>query len=175
MAKPGPESEKDPMFPNAEDPYEAETRNHNLSMEDIRADVEAGDGFAILQAVAWCGNAARAMPAWLAAAYATRLDRFLRLEIRTLDEAFSVARKKGLNLEAAKKRQAIIGRVDLRFTDLRHEGHSAEAARELVAKEFGISTALAKTYISEVAARFPSPSPDCDCLGCISARKSQNK
>ena len=65
----------------------------DLAIEECRKRFEAGEANALLDALDYCARSGSAMPLWLAEAFCTRYDKWLRYDAKTLDQAFGVERK----------------------------------------------------------------------------------
>ena len=81
-----------------------------LSTQDMidmqRRRYEAGDGHALLAAVAWCPIDRNPAPQWVQQAFGAAVQRFQSGKVPTLDETFGFARNaKGKHVAAARRRR----------------------------------------------------------------------
>jgi len=108
----------------------------DAQLDWYRQRFEGGDNHAVLEALSFCGQYELAMPKWLADAYIKAFHRYLNVETKTLCEAFGVARPKGFNSVAAKKRRNKGFIVYYRVKELHDAGEPVTVALfERVAKE----------------------------------------
>jgi hypothetical protein len=78
-----------------------------LRIDRRRQQFEAGEGWALLDAIDLCGHTGTPLPPWVQQGFAERYRRWLQYDAGSLDEAFSVKRKQN-------KRQAKVERLKSR-------------------------------------------------------------
>jgi hypothetical protein len=85
------------------------------SVNALRAEIEAGDGFAALDAVARCLRHDLVAPGWLARAFVAGYDKVLNCRAGSWDEAFGRPYPKRARLDTLRQRREIRGRLELFF------------------------------------------------------------
>lgn len=71
-------------------------------LERHKAGVEAGDGHAVLEALALAASLNLPMPVWLSSAVTSAVATYQNHDAKTLDEAFGVSRPKGQQKHAVR-------------------------------------------------------------------------
>jgi hypothetical protein len=126
-----------------------------LLVEKRRKQFEAGEEWALLDAVDFCARAGMTMPLWLANAFCERyLDWFL-FQVKTLDEAFKVeGDRKGKHIERRARREWLKPRVVLEVLRLHDpEGENMpldDVLFERVGETLGCGKTLAKDLYYDV-------------------------
>ena len=108
--------------------------------QKLRPRFEGGDNRALLEAVDICARARIPMAAWVAEAFSSRFAAWRRFDIRTLDDAFQVSRRKNTRLDDRARQEQLKWDVLNRVCALRKEGHPLDVELfETVGSEFGMS------------------------------------
>jgi hypothetical protein len=95
---------KDDARTRAEDAANAYAERY---LGELEQTVKQGNGRALLYAIHYCIETGRPVPLFFAQEWTGRFNPWLYHQVRTLDEAFNVARPKGLHFHALKKRAAL--------------------------------------------------------------------
>ena len=125
---------------------------HEKQMELHWTQFEAtDDGYFLLSAIDLCLRTGRAVPLPFAQQFCDRFLRFASFQERTLDEAFSVPRRKRFG--DAKKRYGLMPSVVKRVSDLYQAGATIDGALfDRVGEELGISGSQAnKLYYAKAS------------------------
>jgi hypothetical protein len=135
-------------------PTVAVTRKLTATMVDARRQqFEAGEDWALLDAVDFCARGGMAMPLWLANAFCERYASWSLFETRTLDAAFRVERK-GARLPDRARREWLKPRVVLRVLLLHGQRVPIdEGLFEKVGTDLGIPAGTARDIYYEAKAR----------------------
>jgi hypothetical protein len=118
----------------------------DLAIEECRKLFEAGDPKALLEAIDFCARSGSAMPLWLGEAFCACFDKWSRYEVKTLDQAFGVERKREriFNRKLRLSLQPRVARAVIRLH--RHENLPIdEALFERIGKMFKISMGKARS------------------------------
>jgi hypothetical protein len=122
-------------------------------VDERRQQFEAGEDWALLDAVEFCALGGMAMPVWLANAFYERYAAWRLFRVRTLDEAFRVKRK-GARLIDRARREWLKPRVVLRVLLLHDQGKAIdEDLFEKVGAKFGIPGGTARDIYYEAKNR----------------------
>ncbi|MGK7059827.1 hypothetical protein BjapCC829_24765 [Bradyrhizobium barranii] len=119
----------------------------DLTIEGFRRRFEAGDPKALLEALDLFCRSGDKMPLWMREALIARLDPFLRYEIKSLDQAFDVERKRE-RISSRKMRLALQPAVAWEVITLHREENLPidNALFERVGKKFNISMGTARDF-----------------------------
>lgn len=110
---------------------------------------EEGDNEALLHALFWSNKHDVPLPYELRVVLNERLERYLLLDARTLDEAFGVKRAKGMRLSDQRRRNRLEIPVYNEVECLR-EQMPIDEALEMAAKKHGTSKTVAAELYYEV-------------------------
>ncbi|MCR6651805.1 MAG: hypothetical protein NVV73_10100 [Cellvibrionaceae bacterium] len=106
---------------------------------------ERGEKEAVLEAVRTCAKHGLPMPNWLATETINNLKKWANYEVKTLDEAFGVQRKKGIHINAERKKWRLEINVPIRVAAYQKEGRSVDQDLfDEVGKELGVSGSSAR-------------------------------
>lgn len=123
-----------------------------LLVKERRKQFEAGEDWALLDAVDFCAHAGMRMPVWLANAFCQRYANWRLFRVRSLDKAFKVERKGARRSERA-QREWLKPRVVWQVLRLRTKMAIDDALFELVGKSLDISSSTARDIYYEAKAR----------------------
>jgi HD-like signal output (HDOD) protein len=113
-------------------------------IEERRKQFEAGQDWALLDAVDFCARAGMAMPTWLANAFCERYMAYHLFKAKTLDQAFGAKRPKHTQIGALAKREWLKPRVVYEVLRLRKDNVPfGEELFERVGEKLGIGKTLA--------------------------------
>jgi hypothetical protein len=122
-------------------------------LEGLHTNFNAGDKNALFQAIRECGRQNIPMPEWTVNAFFAATNRWYRMDVKTLDDAFGIEWPKGKRFDAAKRNQNLSYAVYRRCFELSNPELPPETRRrrdnqlfEDVGKEFGIGKTLASRY-----------------------------
>jgi len=116
-------------------------------LEGLRAKYEAGNKAALIWAVRFCHSEHIVAPDWVMLAFFKATNRWLTMEVKTLDEAFDLVYPKGKHFNAARKRRAYQLDVYYRVIELHRAGAPLDDdLYERVGREFYIGKTLTKEY-----------------------------
>lgn len=90
-------------------------------VEQRRKQFEAGQDWALLDAVNFCARERMAMPVWLVNAFCDRYMKWYLFKVRTLDEAFGVERPKRARIKDRARHEWLKPRVVLEVMRLRED------------------------------------------------------
>jgi hypothetical protein len=124
-------------------------------LADLKAQFEAGSGFALLAAIRVCANRDLVMPSWVAEAYIARYDRILNCHAASWDEVFGKPYK-GKHLSTLRQRRRLRFAVYNRIRQILKEIPDTpidDSLFEVVGAEFGIRKTLCNELYYE-AQRF---------------------
>ena len=128
-------------------------------LDTLKAQFEAGDSFALLQAIRKCANHDLRMPDWVAENYINRFDRVLNCKSGSWDEAFGKPYPKGKHIKEMKERRNLRFRVYVRVREIREASKKLipidEALFSRVGAEFGIKKTLCNELYYEVKRMLP--------------------
>jgi hypothetical protein len=107
-----------------------------------------GNPLMLLIAVDACLRTGSKVPLWAAQKFCDQIDKWLRAQVKTLDEAFGVQRPAGKHFDRRKKREALRPYIVLRVLDLnKFQGVPIGGGLfEQVARELKVSA----PYVSDV-------------------------
>lgn len=115
-----------------------------ITLLDLQRQYEQGDGNALIRAIRFCGHYELVMPEWVVQAFHTATNRWYRLEVKELGDAFDLAWPKGKHLKAARKRRENRLKVYFRVKELSEQGESiGDELFERVASEYNLNKSLA--------------------------------
>jgi hypothetical protein len=116
-----------------------------LAVEERRRQFEAGEDWALLDAVDFCARAGMPMPEWLVQAFCDRYVDWCLFRVKSLDDAFKVKRPKKMKLKARERRERLKPQVVLWVLRLQRERRVPfdEALFERVGKQLGIGKTTA--------------------------------
>lgn len=118
-------------------------------IESCRVRYESGDDLSLLDAIFKCAMSSICMPNWVELAYIKRYRNILHFKAKTLDEAFGKPFKKGVNLNALRKRNEKAVGVWLEIRNASKMGESIDDELfEKIGEKFNIGRTLAKEYYS---------------------------
>lgn len=125
----------------------------DVPIEECRKRIEAGEAKALLEALDYCARSGSSMPLWLAEAFCSCYGKWLRYDVKTLDQAFGIERK-GERISDRKLRESLKAPVALEVSRLQEKLPIDEALFELVGKKFKIPMGTARDiYYKENAWR----------------------
>jgi hypothetical protein len=108
---------------------------------------QAGDNQALFDLIVWSLAGGQAPPPEASTAFVERYDRWFKLEVRTLDEAFGVERHKGRQIDdLAAERERLRPYIVLRVEAWRKDKPAGRELFETIAKDFGKS----RRYVEEL-------------------------
>jgi hypothetical protein len=129
------------------DPHRKLRKLTTLLLEDRQRRLEAGEAWALLDAVDLCARSGTPMPVWLVDAFGDRYMKWHLYQVRTLDEAFEVAgNRKGMQIEARAHREWLKPRIVFEVFRL-HDGEGMpfdDALFERAGQTLGIGKTVAK-------------------------------
>jgi hypothetical protein len=116
-----------------------------VAIEECRKRFEAGEAKALLDALDYCARSGSAMPVWLVEAFCACYGKWLRYDVKTLDQAFGVERK-GERVSNRKFRESLKALVALEVSRLHRQEKLPidEALFERVGKKFKIPMGMAR-------------------------------
>lgn len=122
-------------------------------LEEFRLHFEAGDKNALIRAIKFCFNQEIVAPEWVVAAFFRATNKWYSMEVKELGEAFGLARRKGVNINALKKKRrlqfAVFNAVhDARQRQIRVDDELFEA----IGAKLHIGKTLAKEYLRSARA-----------------------
>lgn len=122
----------------------------------LKVEIDAGSGFAVLAAVRTCGTHGLTMPDWLVYAFNSRYDAVLNFRAISWDDALSFGKPypKGTNTKARRKARLLRIAVHNAVTDIRKKEPDTAIDRILfdrVGELFHISGSLAETYFYDAS------------------------
>jgi hypothetical protein len=122
-----------------------------LQIKTLEDEFLSGNKKALLKALKLCTVQDNyIMPQWVASGVYQALISWERLEVRTLDDAFNVAKPKNFALKANREKQKIILSVWFAVGELHKKGRPLdEEIFELAGDEHGISSQTARNYYYE--------------------------
>lgn len=131
---------------------------------ELRAAVEAGDGFSTLEAVYICGNAGLKMPLWLSYAFNRKYMAVVRFQAISWDDPKSFGRPypKGTNRNArAKKKQLgiMVYRAVNDTLKTQPDTPIDKALFEEIGRKFGTGATLTEEYYYDTRKMFDAPMP----------------
>ena len=130
-------------------------------IEGCRADIEAGNGDALLYALLQVCMSDAPMPTWLRPKLAAAVRRYTHDQERTLDEAFGVVRPKGWHQKAAHERRKKGARVFHTICGMRAAGAALdEALFKAVGNLHGVGKTVAADWYYHHLERYVGLSPD---------------
>lgn len=109
---------------------------------------EKGDKSALLEAIEHCAMCRLVMPDWVVSDYVFAFRSWSRLKVKTLDDAFGVAKPKGFRIEVAKEEMYTATAVYMEIIRLERQGfpiHQDGAIAE-VCEKFHINRDKAWKY-----------------------------
>ena len=117
----------------------------DVAIKECRKRFEAGEVKALLDALDYCARSGSSMPVWLAEAFCACYGKWLRYDVKTLDQAFGVERK-GERISDRKFRESLKAPVALEVSRLHRQEKRPidEALFELVGEKFKIPTGTAR-------------------------------
>lgn len=127
-----------------------------IELRELRAQYEAGDNVALLDAVHICAMNGLPMPAWCAQNYLNKYRSVIGYKARTWDEAFGKAHPKNVQLSAKEKKRRLAGPVYLEVRRIRQAEPDTPIDASLferVGKTFNIGKTLAEQYYYDRAKR----------------------
>lgn len=121
-------------------------------LDGCRAEYEAGNKVALMQAIHVCGIDRIPLPDWVASAYSRCFESVRMARAKSWDDVFGKPFPKGSNLIAIHKRRKhqwdLVNRI--RLIRESEPGTALDAALfERVGKEFGLGRSLAQDYYYE--------------------------
>ncbi len=130
---------------DGEPPDDCRSRNFE-ALEDYRRRFEAGNGAALLSAIAFCGQQHIPMPRWLVETFYSRWSSWNRFQSRTLDEAFGVESPKGWRFGAQRRYSHLEPFVHCYILEEKKKGRAVD---ESLFEDVGQRFNIAKTLVSE--------------------------
>jgi hypothetical protein len=119
-------------------------------VEKCRKHFEAGEDWALLEAIDVCARSGQRLPMWIVDAFCPRYAAWLTYEAGTLDAAFGVARPKRTKIKARAARERQRARVVRRVFDLHRAGVPIdERLFARAGKALGLSGGAAKSIYYE--------------------------
>lgn len=115
------------------------------AIEGLRANVERGDGTALLRVIYHCALRDLVLPDWAARKFLTKFRKVIHHEAKSWDTVFGKPHRKGMQLHGARLRREKAPQVWLRVTNIRRDEPKTPIGDELfarVAKELGINKTL---------------------------------
>ena len=118
---------------------------------DLRVEIDAGSGFAVLAAVRICGTHGLVMPEWLSYAFNRRYDAVLNCRASSWDDPMSFGKPypKGTNIKARHKARMMRFAVLNAINDIRNKEKGAPIDKRLFERVGGqlfIGATLAEEY-----------------------------
>ena len=127
-------------------------------LDRLEAQFDAGDSFALLQAIRKCANNDLIMPDWVARNYIKRFDLVLNCKLASWDEAFGRPYPKGVHISKKRQRRLLRLQVYNRIQRIRDTDESIAIDNELfdrVGAEFGIKKSLCNELYYEAKRMLP--------------------
>jgi hypothetical protein len=128
-------------------------------LDTLKAQFEAGDGFALLQAIRKCANHNLVMPDWVTQNYIDRFDRVLNCKLASWDEAFGKPYPKGKHISNLRDRRSLRLQVYIRVREILAADKSIPIDNELfssVGAKLGIRKTLCNELYYEAKRMLPS-------------------
>lgn len=114
------------------------------------------NGYFVLVALSFCIQNGILIPDWAGWAFHKHWYRWIRYEVRTLDEAFNCQWPKGKHLDAARRKRELSLFVHERIKELNRQGQPIDQDLfEQVGKEFEISRERVREYYNYTQKFFP--------------------
>ena len=127
-------------------------------LDALEAQFDAGDSFALLQAIRKCANHDLVMPNWVAQNYIRRFDRVLNCKLGSWDETFGRPYPKGKHISKLRDRRSLRLQVYIRVREILAADKSIPIDEKLfgsVGAEFGIKKTLCNELYYEVERSLP--------------------
>jgi hypothetical protein len=127
-------------------------------LDALKTQFEAGDSFALLQAIRKCSNHDLRMPDWVAQNFIDRFDQILNRKLASWDDAFGKPHAKGVHISKTRRRKELRLAVYLWIREIRAADKSIaidEALFRRVGAEFGIKKTLCNELYYQAERMFP--------------------
>ena len=127
-------------------------------LDTLEAQFDAGDSFALLQAIRKCANHDLRMPGWVTQNYIERFDRVLNCKLGSWDETFGRPYPKGKHISKLRDRTSLRLQVYIRVREILAADKSIAIDNELfgsVGAKLGIRKTLCNELYYEAGRMWP--------------------